>query len=192
MAKITRKDAVERITEMLNGRTQMTMTEFKLFAREVENNVIADMKKSLRFDVVYVKGSKREGFIGTSRINYATVEIVDEFTEKVAQQLEDEDADQDYLDAVDALINEEPKTEAEAPAKKSTRKGPRATYIFYYTDKNGDGNGYEVYGTQGFYDALKFLHSAEVKATRIEIYKKGPNFENDHEDVSRAHTKYWK
>ena len=114
----------------------------------------------------------------------------DEFAKEVAQQLEDEENDQEYLDAVNDLINEESK--AEAPAKKTSRKGPRACYIFYYTDKNGDGNGYEVFGTQGFYDALKFLHSAEVKATRIEIYKKGPNFENDHEDVSRAHTKYWK
>lgn len=91
-----------------------------------------------------------------------------------------------------AKINEEPKAEAEAPAKKSSRKGPKAVYIFYYTDKNGDDKSYEAYGTQGFYDALKFLHSAEVKATRIEIYKQGPNFVNDHNDKAEAHKKYWK
>lgn len=114
----------------------------------------------------------------------------DEFAEEVAQQLEDEENDQAYLDEVDALINEEPK--AEAPAKKPSRKGPRACYIFYYTDKNGDGSDFEAAGTQGFYDALKYLHSAEVKATSIMIYKKGANYENDHKDMAEAHKKYWK
>lgn len=91
-----------------------------------------------------------------------------------------------------AKINEEPKAEAEAPAKKSSRKGPRATYIFYYTDKNDFSSTYEACGTQGFYDALKFMHSDAIKAIHIEIYKQGPNFANDHSDKTEAHKKYWK
>lgn len=91
-----------------------------------------------------------------------------------------------------AKINEEPKAEAEAPAKKSSRKGPRATYIFYYTDKNDFSSTYEACGTHGFYDALKFMHSDAIKATRIEIYKQGPNFASDHNDKAEAHKKYWK
>lgn len=164
MAKITRKDAAERIAALVNGRTQMTEAEFNEIRNEIENNTVKDLLKSLGMNIIEHGNGTKQGYIGTMHFTYANVEI----------------------------IEEDPKAETKAPAKKSSRKGPRATYIFYYTDKNGDGNGYEVYGTQGFYDALKFLHSAEVKATRIEIYKKGPNFENDHEDVSRAHTKYWK
>lgn len=66
------------------------------------------------------------------------------------------------------------------------------TYIFYYTDKTDYSDGFEVEGIQAFYDALKWLHSDEVKATNIEIYKRGKNFDNDPDDVIAVHQRYWK
>ena len=66
------------------------------------------------------------------------------------------------------------------------------TYIVYYTDKWGVGGGYEVYGSKALQEALKWLHSEEVKAERIEIYRKGKNFEEDHFDVEEAYLRYWK
>ena len=67
-----------------------------------------------------------------------------------------------------------------------------ATYIIYYTDKNGETGGYTVDGTQAFYEALKWLHSDEVKATRIEIYKAGKDFANNQDDVLEVYKRYWK
>ena len=66
------------------------------------------------------------------------------------------------------------------------------TYIFYYTDKIGYSDAFEADGTEGFYAALKWLHSDEVKATDIIIYKHGKNFENDHDDVIEVYKQYWK
>ena len=66
------------------------------------------------------------------------------------------------------------------------------TYIFYYTDKTGYSDAFEADGTEGFYAALKWLHSDEVKATDIIIYKHGKYFENDHDDVIEVYKQYWK
>lgn len=68
----------------------------------------------------------------------------------------------------------------------------KATYIIYYEDKDGYTGGYEVFGVDGLRAAMKWLHSDEVKATDISIYKQGKNFENDHDDVEEAYRQWWK
>lgn len=67
-----------------------------------------------------------------------------------------------------------------------------ATYLIYYTDKAGESEAWEVYGTKQLREGLKWLHSEEVQATSIEIYKHGPNFENDPDDIIAVQRYYWK
>ena len=66
-----------------------------------------------------------------------------------------------------------------------------ATYIIYYTDKDGV-QGFETQGSQKLFQDLKWLHSKEIGATEIRIYKRGKNFENDQTDVEEAYMEYWK
>lgn len=68
----------------------------------------------------------------------------------------------------------------------------KTTYIIYYTDKDGYSDGYNVFGTTGLRAALKWLHSDEVKATDISIYKEGKNFENNPDDIIECQKYYWK
>jgi hypothetical protein len=62
-------------------------------------------------------------------------------------------------------------------------------FIIYYEDGDGESEGYEVYGVKQLKSALKWLHSDEVNATRISVYKKGKNFDNDSDDVIDYY--YW-
>ena len=66
------------------------------------------------------------------------------------------------------------------------------TYIVYYEDKDGDKGGYEVYGYKDLMKAMKWLHSEEIKAKDITIYKQGKNFENDKDDIIEVYTNLWK
>lgn len=66
----------------------------------------------------------------------------------------------------------------------------KTRYIIYYADKNGESEGYEVYGSKELCEALKWLHS--IKATHIEIYKRGKNFASNQDDVLEARRQYWK
>ena len=66
------------------------------------------------------------------------------------------------------------------------------TYLIYYTDCAGVSEAWEVFGTKGLRQALKWLHGPEVQATSIAIYKHGPNFENDPDDVLEVQKYYWK
>lgn len=65
-------------------------------------------------------------------------------------------------------------------------------YLIYYTDKSGESEGYCVYGIKRLRLAIKYLQSDQVCAEHIEIYKKGPNFEDDHDNVMPAQLGYWK
>jgi hypothetical protein len=56
-------------------------------------------------------------------------------------------------------------------------------FIIYYVDGNGESQGYEVYGVKQLKSALKWLHSDEVNAISIDVYKRGKNFDNDNDDV---------
>lgn len=56
-----------------------------------------------------------------------------------------------------------------------------ANYIVYYKDVDGISEGFTVYGCVRLKKALKELH--EIGATKIEVYKEGPDFENDKDDV---------
>lgn len=67
-----------------------------------------------------------------------------------------------------------------------------ATYIIYYTDKTGEPEGCEAYGYKQLMDMIKWLHSEEIKAIDISIYKHGENFENDHDDIVEAYKRFWK
>ena len=51
--------------------------------------------------------------------------------------------------------------------------------VHFYVDKDGNSEGMEAYGIEDFYATLKWLHSDEIKATDISIYKRGKDFEND-------------
>lgn len=66
------------------------------------------------------------------------------------------------------------------------------TYIIYYTDKEGYGDGYEVSGSKALQETLKWLHSDEIKATDISIYKHGKDFENNQDDIIEVYKNYWK
>ena len=66
------------------------------------------------------------------------------------------------------------------------------TYIIYYTDKDGEGEGWEVYGIDELRKAVRWLHSDEIKATDISIYKHGKDFENDQADIIEVHKQWWK
>ena len=66
------------------------------------------------------------------------------------------------------------------------------TYLIYYTDKHGYSDGYEVDGSKALQKALKWLHSDEIKATSITIYKHGKDFENDNDDIIEVYKQYWK
>ncbi len=66
------------------------------------------------------------------------------------------------------------------------------TYFICYTDKTGYDDAFEAYGSKQSCDALKWLHSADVKATYIQIYKHGKDFENNHDDIIPVHQQYWK
>lgn len=66
------------------------------------------------------------------------------------------------------------------------------TYLIYYTDKHDYSYGYEVYGSKALQEALKWLHSDEIKATSITIYKHGKEFENNQDDVIEVYKQYWK
>lgn len=68
----------------------------------------------------------------------------------------------------------------------------KATYLIYYTDKDGDSDGYEVFGTDGLKSAMKWLHSDEVKATDISIYKEGKDFDNNKDDIIEVYKNLWK
>jgi len=67
-----------------------------------------------------------------------------------------------------------------------------ATYIIYYVDQYGQSEGYSVIGYKSLLNAMKYLHSDEVKATDISIYKEGPDFENNKDDVIECHKRLWK
>ena len=67
-----------------------------------------------------------------------------------------------------------------------------ATYIIYYTDCEGYQSGYSVLGVKSLRESIKWLHSDEVKATDIAIYKEGKNFDNDHDDVEEVYRAWWK
>ena len=69
---------------------------------------------------------------------------------------------------------------------------PIQTYLIYYTDKNGDSEGYTVYGSKRLFDAIKWLNTPEIKANHIEIYKCGKNFSNDEDDIIEVYKQYWK
>lgn len=64
------------------------------------------------------------------------------------------------------------------------------TYIIYYHDSEGNPEGYEVYGIKQLKEAMKWLHK-EVKATSIEVYKRGKDFNNNSDDVVELR-RYWK
>ena len=66
------------------------------------------------------------------------------------------------------------------------------TYLIYYTDKHGYSDCYEVYGSKALQEALKWLHSDEIKASDISIYKEGKEFENDKDDIIEVYKQYWK
>lgn len=68
----------------------------------------------------------------------------------------------------------------------------KATYILYYVDKDGESGGYEVQGVDALRSAIKWLHSSEIKATDISIYKQGKDFENNTDDVIEVYKKWWK
>ena len=40
--------------------------------------------------------------------------------------------------------------------------------------------------------SLKWLHSKEIEATSITIYKEGKDFENNKDDVEEVYTYLWK
>ena len=67
-----------------------------------------------------------------------------------------------------------------------------ANYIIYYEDKTGYVDGFSVRGSERLMKSLKWLHSEEIKATSISIYKEGKNFENDQDDVIEVYRQYWK
>ena len=66
------------------------------------------------------------------------------------------------------------------------------TYLIYYTDNNGYSDGYSVSGFLALKAAIKWLHSRDVKATDISIYKEGKNFENNPDDIIECYKNYWK
>ena len=68
----------------------------------------------------------------------------------------------------------------------------RTIYIIYYTDKDGTSEGFEAYGSEDMKAELRWLHSPEIKASRIEIYKRGKDFDQNHDDVTEAWRKSWK
>ena len=72
------------------------------------------------------------------------------------------------------------------------RKSKLTTYIIYYTDKNNEDYAYEEYGYNNLLSAIKWLHSDEVKARKIHIYKRGKDFESDQDDVIEVHRKFGK
>ena len=57
-------------------------------------------------------------------------------------------------------------------------------------DGDGESFGYEVYGVKQLKSALKWLHSDEVNAISIDVYKRGKNFDNDNDDVIEYYS--WK
>lgn len=65
------------------------------------------------------------------------------------------------------------------------------TYIIYYTSNN-EPEAYEVYGYKMLKEAVKWLHSEEVNATSISIFKHGKNFEKDQDDVLECYKQWWK
>lgn len=67
--------------------------------------------------------------------------------------------------------------------------GTRAEYVIYYNSPEGDG-GFEASGTKQLREAMKWLHS--IKATDISIFKHGPTFGSDQNDVSECHKEFWK
>lgn len=55
-----------------------------------------------------------------------------------------------------------------------------AEYIVYYKHM-GESEGFEVDGYKRLQEQLRLLHS--TKASDIGVYRKGRNFEQDHDDV---------
>lgn len=72
------------------------------------------------------------------------------------------------------------------------RRLQKATYLIYYEDKNGYRDSYEVYGYEQLREAMKWLHSDEIKATDISIYKHGKDFENNSDDIIEVYKNWWK
>jgi len=64
-------------------------------------------------------------------------------------------------------------------------------YIIYYTDSNGESEGFTVYGSDKLFKTIKWLNN-NIKAQHIEIYKKGKNFDKDKDDVVGVYRQYWK
>lgn len=54
-------------------------------------------------------------------------------------------------------------------------------YIIYYKGTDGEAEGFTAYGSQRLKKALKWLHS--IGAQHITVYKEGPNFKNDPDDI---------
>lgn len=67
-----------------------------------------------------------------------------------------------------------------------------ATYLIFYTSKDGWEDCYEVVGSKTLIRAIKWLHGDEVKATRIEIFKEGKSFDEDPDDIVEVYKNYWK
>ncbi|MBP3265552.1 MAG: hypothetical protein J6L84_01255 [Clostridiales bacterium] len=68
----------------------------------------------------------------------------------------------------------------------------KSVYIIYYVDKEGESEGFEAYGYDDLRSAIKWLHSGEIKATDISIYKRGKDFENNQDDVIEVYRNWWK
>lgn len=84
MAKINRKNAVENIIRMLDGRKEMTEAEFKSFTEEFKENCISDLKKYVEGKIVSTDDGKL-GIIGTSKNPYWSVNIIEKAAEKKAK-----------------------------------------------------------------------------------------------------------
>lgn len=161
MAKINRKDAAERIAAMLNGRTQMTEAEYNEFIEELKANTVKDLAQCFRAGIVTNPDGTRYACIATMHRFYAKVEIIDEFVEEVAQQFEDEDNDQDYLDAVDALINEE----TEEPKTEKKAKAPKVKEVLNYTNKKG-----RTYNAANMISNPRFAQMLHKGYTRQQVF----------------------
>lgn len=57
------------------------------------------------------------------------------------------------------------------------------SYVIYFETRDGDKDGYEVHGNDELKTAIDWLKNTQ-DAVKISVYKKGKNFENDHNDVS--------
>lgn len=64
------------------------------------------------------------------------------------------------------------------------------TYIIYYYDADNEPEAYEVLGSKNVVAAVKWVKSIGGKVSLI--YKRGKDFENDHDDVIDVTSSYVK